>query len=173
MTLIMLLSAKQWNLFLILPELNKNIKICYVNTTWIDMGCSRGLKDFLYSKNLASPRVQTVLTSAIFLAMNMGYKKIFLTGADHSWHEKMVLGQDNVLYVKVEHFYAEENLPLRPFFSNPEETEVFKTHELFYALSLIFESHHEVAQYAQYVKAKVFNTSKKTYIDAYERRLLL
>jgi hypothetical protein len=168
-TLIMPASAKRWNWFSTLPKLNKNIQLCYVNTTWVHPDCSRGLRNFLYKMNLAAPRAQTVLIGATFLAINMGYKKIFLTGADHSWHENIVLGQDNVLCVKVEHFYAEDDLPLRPFYSNPEETETFKTHELFKALSLIFQGHHEVAQYAKFVGASVYNASKKTFIDAYER----
>lgn len=167
MTIIMPLCAKQWNWFMDLPKLNKNIKICHVNTTMVD--CSKSLKNFLYSKNLAMPPAVNTLVGALFLAVNLGCKKIFLVGADHSWHENIFVGEDNVLYLKDEHFYFENNVSLDPLLLGPEETEKVKIHVLFKALSQAFEAYQEIAKYAEYVGAKIYNASKKTYIDAFER----
>jgi len=166
-TMIMPLVAREWNWFIDLPKLNKNINICYVNWTRID--CSKNLRNFLYKNNIAMPRVVNVLINALVIAINMGYRKIYLMGADHSWHENICLGNDNVVYCKAEHFYPEEELSLKPVFRDPEETRRYKMHELFHDLSLTFEGHQEVAEYAEFMRAKIYNVSKKSYIDAYER----
>lgn len=170
MTIIIPLLAKQWNWFMDLPKLNKNIKICYVN--WTRVECSKSLRNFLYSKNLAMPRIVNVLINALILGINMGYKKIFLVGADHSWHETIFLGKDNVVYWKSEQFYSKNSLSLKPAFKDPEETKKYKMHELLHVLSLTFEGHQQVAEYAEFAGAKIYNVSKKSYIDAYERYYL-
>jgi hypothetical protein len=167
MTIIMPLSAKQWSWFKELPNLNKNIRICYVNWTRID--CSKSLRNFMYSRDLAMPRCANVLINAIFLAINMGYKKIFLAGADHSWHEDIFVGDDNVVYRKGEYCYSEGKVSLKPAFKNLEGTQVYKLHELFQLFSLTFKGHQEIEEYARFAGAKVYNISKKSYIDAYER----
>lgn len=169
-TIIMPLVAKQWSWFIDLPKLNKNINFCYVNLTRIF--CSKSLRYFLYSKNLAMPRCVNVLINAAILAINMGYKKIFLVGADHSWHESIIIGEDNVVYYKNEHCYSGNNISLSPFFTDVEEIKKHKIHEFFHILSLMFEGHQDVAEYAKYAGAKVYNVSKKSYIDAYERLTL-
>lgn len=167
MTIVMPSFAKRWNWFIGLPKLNKNINVCYANLTRVY--CSKNLKFFLYSRNLASPRCSNVLVNSTLFAINMGYKKIFLVGADHSWHENIFLGKDNVLYLKRKHFYPEVNQSIQPLFKNPEETQIYKLHEYFRALSIAFEGHQEVSEYAKLAGAKVYNASKKSYIDAYER----
>lgn len=167
MTIIMPLCARQWNRFIDLPKWNRNIKLCYINPTTVN--CSKSLRNFLYSKNLAMPRAQTVLIGALFLALNLGFKKVFLVGADHSWHENIHLGEDNTLYMKNEHFYFEKNLSLTPLFLDPQCTEKTKVHVFFNALSRAFEAHQQLAEYAKFIGAEIWNASKKTYIDAYER----
>lgn len=172
MTIVMPVYARRWNWFQSLPEINANIKLFYVNSNAVNSGASVALRNKLYRMNLAMPQAQTVLVGMAFWAINMGYKNISFVGADHSWHENVVVGKDNVLYERASHFYEEDKMSLRPLYSDPEETHIFKVHEFFHALSLIFEGHHEVAAYADSVGAKIFNISGKTYIDAYERRSL-
>lgn len=167
MTLIMPISARRWSWFSDLPRLNKNISICYVNCTRVDY--SKNLRNFLYSRNLAMPRVFNVLIPALILTINMGYKKIFFTGADHSWHEDIYIGSDNVVRMKLPHFYPEKNLALKPIFKDIGETEIFKMHELLNIFAVTFEGHHQVAEYAKFSGADIYNISRKSYIDAYER----
>ena len=167
-TIIMPLAAKKWNWFMDLPMLNKNVKICCVNTTVVN-NCSRRVRNFLYKRDLAMPRPQTVLVGALFLALNLGYRKIFIVGADSSWHENFFLGEDNIVYSKNEHFYHEKNLSYSPMLLSPEETENVKMHVFFNALSQAFEGYQHVEEYASSIGAKIYNASKKTYIDAFER----
>jgi hypothetical protein len=115
------------------------------------------------------PRCVNVLINAIFLAINMGYKEIFLVGADHSWHEDIFVGTDNQVFRKGVYFYSDDNPSFIPAFKGPEENKKFKMHELFRLISLVFEGHQEMAEYAKFSGAKVYNVSKKSYIDAYER----
>ena len=117
MTIVMPFEARKWSWFKDVPSLNKNISLAYINVTSVDRRCSPVLKNFLYRLNWATPHPQTVLISAIFLSINMGYGKIFLVGADHSWHENLVVGEDNVVYTRLDHFFDKQKVSLRPFFS--------------------------------------------------------
>jgi hypothetical protein len=167
LTIIMPLVAKRWNWFIDLPGQNKNIRIQYVNSTIIN--CSTQLRRFLFKHNLAMPRVVNVLVGVIFLAINMGYKKIYLVGADHSWHENIYLDDDNVLHLKYTHFYSKESAPLKPLLLGPEETKHVTMHIFFNALAQKFEGYQQVEDYSKFAGAKIYNASKKTYIDAFER----
>ena len=46
------------------------------------------LNHWLYNKGLAMPQSQNVLVGSLFTAIGLGYKKIYLFGADHTFHEQ-------------------------------------------------------------------------------------
>ena len=46
---------------------------------------------------------------------------------------------------------------------------VFKMHEFLDALSITFRGYFILKDYADYLGAKIYNCSKKSYIDAFER----
>ena len=66
---------------------NKNIKLAFINLTPIE-GFD-WFKFYCYKHNLGSVRPYNVLLPSILLALNLGFKNIKITGADHSWHEEV------------------------------------------------------------------------------------
>ena len=109
------------------------------------------------------------MVAAIFLAINLGYARIYLHGADHSWHEDLVLNEENIVCIKDRHFYDKGEVALTPWRIGDKNGTTWKMHEILMALSKKFQGYHVLAEYASYRKAKIYNASKKTYIDAFER----
>jgi hypothetical protein len=103
------------------------------------------------------------------LALNLKYKKIYLLGADHSWHESIYVGDDNILYLKNKRFNDDGAKKLSPFYGDIKETKPYKMGNLLRDLSRMFSAYMELEEYAKSLKAKIYNASAKTYIDAFER----
>jgi hypothetical protein len=173
-------SKTTWRMLLLLPckarnalnwhdifQHNRNINICFFNST--PLYGLKYLMNTLYSRNLGMPPAQNVLVAAIFVAINMGYKKIYLFGADHSWHEELILNDDNVVCLKDKHFYDDRESRIKPWQKGDRSGTTFKMHEIFDALSRMFEGYQYLAAYANVKKCKIFNASKRTYIDAFEK----
>lgn len=163
-----------WNMTLYVPHQakrviesefeNSNISICYINSNPV-VGYEF-IRNFIYRMNIGMPPAYNVLIAAIFCAIKSGYKYIYIYGADHSWHEEIIVGNDNVLYVKQKHFY-DEDLALSPM--NKGWEAVFRVHEAFLRWGNVFYSYVLLDSFAKHVGCKVYNLTKKTYIDSFER----
>lgn len=146
---------------------NKNIEIHYFNSLAID-----GLEPFiylLYKYNLGMPQAQNVLVAAIFIAINMGYKKIYLYGADHSWHENLSVNNENVVCLIHNHFDNNTKNNLVPWKKGDNSGETWKLHEIFTFLSKMFGGYQILEEYSKYMGVDIYNASKKTNIDAFKR----
>ena len=176
-------KATNWPLLLFLPHIaktdrgwkrlsnfnNSNITICYYYHNGIGSNVYTSIRHFLYKYNAGTPSVYNVLIPTIFLATNLGYKKIFLFGADHSWFEQIFVGSDNVLYKKDEHFYNKQENKIPIYKAVPRCNEVFKVYEICDIWSDIFEGYIILEEYARQKGVKIYNASSKSYIDAFER----
>lgn len=175
-----LIQKTKWSMILFLPRQaqrniefkeislkNSNINVVFINNTLIDGFAS--FRHLIYKLNLGMPRVQNILVAGIFLMLNLGYKKIYTIGADHSWHEDLILDNDNRVYLKLGHCYDENEIDYVPFFMDAQEKHTFKMHEVFEALTATFKGYFYLKQYADYLQATIINASDKTYIDAFER----
>lgn len=147
---------------------NRKVRIHFFNA--IPISGFKALNHFLYKYNFGMPHAQNVLVAAIFIAINAGYKNIFLHGADHSWHEDIAVNDENIVCYKNKHFYDEtENVSLTPWEKGDISGVTWKMHELLSALAKMFEGYHYVKAYADYRYARVFNASHKSHIDAFQR----
>jgi len=168
--ILMPVQAKQWNHFMGLPELNENIEIYYFNCNTVSG--EPAIRNYLYDTNKAMPFSYNTLCASIYLGVLLGHKKIYVDGADHSWHEDITVGDDNKLYWRNPHFFDGREPELRPIYVDSYEKVTFKMHEILHSLSLMFQGYQGVEEYAKYRKAKVYNISSKSYIDAFERQRL-
>jgi hypothetical protein len=141
-----------------------NIRVVYYNNVPV-----AGPKRFayaLYRFGVGAPHIQNVLVASLFLALRMGYKNVVLLGADHSWHQTLVLDAANQICVKDEHFY-DSDAELKPFGEGR-----FNMHMLFTAFGKMFEGYCRIEDYSQYLGARIYNASSLTFIDAFQRRSL-
>ena len=176
-----LIKKTTWTVYLLVPhlakqspkfrELNKhnpNIKINYFNYTVYRGFKSIGYK--LYKNNIAMIQSQNVLVGSLFLALNIGFKEIYLFGADHTWHETLYVNDENIVCLKHLHFYDGKEKPdYRPFYKGIHLKETFNMYEVFTTFAKIFYGYMQVNEYAEFRKAKIYNASEVSYIDAFER----
>jgi hypothetical protein len=156
-------GAREWNFAIDLPNHNPNIKIGYFNNSLDDSS----FKFDKYKSNLAMPLSQTVTVAALFLSLNLGFKRNYLVGVDMSLHVNVFVNEENVVCNREQHFYDKGEAKVKPFINTLQET--IKMDLLFYRLSLMFKGFLEMEEYSKFLGAKVYNLSKDSFIDAFER----
>tara|TARA_R110001592_G_scaffold246740_1_gene508692 strand:- start:4745 stop:5602 length:858 start_codon:yes stop_codon:yes gene_type:complete len=163
------LNKVSWEMYLLIPSsknksltlsriTNKNIKFIFMNTTPVNG--SKSISHFLYKNNVGMPRCQNVLNLAIFSAINLGYKNVYLYGADHSWTKDLFVNEQNEVCYGDRHIYK------------PDLTIIKKEntiHDLLMLFSHMFKSHKQLRNYADSVDCSIYNYTKESFIDAYKR----
>lgn len=157
--------AKKSTYFLGLEKIhsNSNLHIHYFNPTPVE-----GFESFkfaLFKSNFGMPRPHNVLLPALFLMLNSGIRTIYITGADHSWHETIKI-TSNGPQVDHSHFYdqKEERFPMFKLDGKP-----YFIHDMFRKWYLAFKGYHELNSYASHLGASILNASERSYIDAFPR----
>lgn len=167
-----------WEIKLVIPfgafksgvfqkEFNENVHIKLIPINYVSFTGFSTLKFFLYKNNLAMPHPQNVVIAAIFHGLNMGYKKLVLFGVDHNWTKFIRVNRENQVCFCDNHFYDTEKSKLVPWLTIYNEQ--YKMHELLFDLAKMFAGYHELKRYADYVEATIFNCSKDSFIDAFQR----
>lgn len=164
------LSKVDWKFYLILPqhfrnariikdleELNFQGKIIRYNNIPLK---SKGLianKLMHFGLGIATP--ESVIISAIALSINFGFKKVFLTGVEHSWVKEIEVDSKNKVSYTLKHFYKGDKA-----YSSPYTMAQFMTSQY-----RLFSSHERIANYARFKDVEVINTTKDSLIDAYAK----
>lgn len=181
-TLNALTEKTTWPLQLLVPQMAAKSKkfemVCKKNPnlqlTYFNYSVFKGFRNigyWLFSKNLAMPQAQNVVVAALFLSINLGFKEVFLFGADHSWHQHLHIDDSNKLFLKHIHFYDnEEKVSFVPLVRAIHLTETIKTQELFTNLAKMFSGYDALESYANYRNCKIYNASEISFIDAFERK---
>lgn len=171
----------KWDLILFVPAifkksarlqnlLSKNsfIKAYYFNTAPIegfDYFCN-----WCFSKGLGMSRPHNVLIPAIMNTISLGYKNIYILGADHSWLGEISVTNENIPLVNQKHFYDENE-------SQPAKMQDYikrhrHLHEILYKFYLSFKGYWEIKRFAESKNISIFNASEFSMIDAFVRKKL-
>lgn len=159
-----------WNMNLFVPyegymklskvlESNELIKIVPYNRTPVTGNAK--ISHFLYRKNLGMPKPSNVLNAAIFLGLNLGYKKIYLYGADHSWISDLFVDENNDICCYENHFY-----------DNTRTSSKMSKGSLSLGLKSIvdaFESYKLLDIYAKRMNSRIINKTKGSFIDIFDK----
>ncbi|MBL7890819.1 MAG: DUF115 domain-containing protein [Bacteroidia bacterium] len=183
-TLKAITEKTDWPMYLLVPQAatksvafqnivakNKNVILTPFNYT-VFKGYEKAAFWF-YRKNLAMPQSLNVAITALFLSINLGFKEVYLLGADHTWHENLHMSDDNVLHTKVTHFYEnDQEIKYIPFLKagNPNVTQ--KAHEFFDIWSRTFSAYMILERYSKFHHCKIYNASEVSFIDAFTRKKL-
>lgn len=175
-----LVEKTNWQMMLLIPfqakgsdfnkrvSVNSQITFIYYNNTPVE-----GIKfvsHFLFKLNLGMPRPHNVLIPSIFLALNLGFEKITIFGADHSWHEEIKIDETNRVTVNHEHFYDGQSVCLPMYKLDGKE---YYIHDIFRKLHYAFKGYFVLRDYSEHLNAKILNASSKSYIDAFERTIIV
>lgn len=125
------------------------------------------VKRLFYRLGLGMPRPQNVLVAALFLLLKGGARRLYLSGAEHTWHQSLHLTEDNVLHV-VHASGGAGSDKMVPFYK-VEGKEVFTVPEIFAAWAAVHESYHDLHAWAGDLGATIENVTPNSFIDAFRR----
>lgn len=142
---------------------NNKIDVIPVSTTLF--GGFKSLKYRYYKRGMAVPSFVNITIMALFLALNMGCKKIYLYGVDHTFLREIAVDDDNVLCSYDKHFYGDRLRKIQPL----EDGTYMRMADFVYDKYLTFIEHDNIRGYADYLGAEIINCTRCSCIDSYTR----
>lgn len=127
------------------------------------------LENAAFRSGLGMPRPRNVLIPALMIAISLGYKIIYVAGADHSWMKTLEVTEDNTVVSVQPHFYAEaadEKARVTSVYRN------IHLHEVIHSFYVAFRSYFTIERYARTRGVRIINVTPGSYIDAFERASL-
>lgn len=163
------LQAVDWPMTLFLPvkKAFPNLRVEYFPMTAVE-GAS-WLENAAYAARRGMPRPRNVLIPSIMIGIWLGYKEIYIVGADHSWPSTVRVNERNEVVSLQPHFYKED----------ARETERIRTvylniplHSLLESWRVAFHSYHQIQRWAQKIGVHIYNATPESFIDAFQRKSL-
>jgi len=158
-------AARKYNRWQKIIDGNKNISVHYYNKTPIEG--FKSFKKWSFNKKLGMARPQNVLIPCISIMIWLGYKKIYLWGADHSWLKEISVDENNNALVNQKHFYDEGET--KPETMKKGGKGKRKLHEILYKFMISFREYFDILDYAKDNNAEILNCTKGSFIDAFDR----
>lgn len=170
------IAAVDWPMTLIVPRkqagrlpeavrANKHLAVACVNPVAVEGW--RWLESMAYSSGLGMPRPRNVLIPAIMAAIVMGYREIYLCGADHSWLKTISVDDDNCVVSIQPHFYKDDERELK---RQRKDYMKYPLHQILESFSIAFASYHRIRRFALAHGIRIYNSTPSSYIDAFERQ---
>lgn len=170
------LEAVDWPMTLFVPANVKKSVVSFSNRNltvkrYNAVGAEgfRWFTRLAFNCRLAMPRPRNVMIPSIMVGIWMGYKNIYLTGADHSWLKTLSVNEDNDVVSIQPHFYKEDK---RESVRAVSQFKGVKLHELLQSFCIAFRSYFGVADFAACRGVNVYNSTPGSFIDAFPRRPL-
>jgi hypothetical protein len=124
------------------------------------------LRRIYYDRGLGMPRPRNVLIPAIMVAMQAGFRHIYIAGADHSWLRTISVNDRNEVVSIQPHFYKEDDKEQSRVLSVYRNV---RLHEVLQSFYVAFRSYHEIADYARRIGVEIINITPGSFIDAFPR----
>lgn len=134
-----------------------------------------GVEGFEWIENCAfasgrgMPRPRNVLIVSLMVALKMGYKEIYLVGADHSWTKTLDVTEENIVVSVQPHFYKDNETERKRSASVYRNVRV---HEIMYSFYVAFKSYFAIERFARKKGVDIYNATPGSFIDAFRRRQL-
>lgn len=130
----------------------------------------RWLENAAFNSGRGMPRPRNVLIPAIMVGISLGFREIYIIGADHTWTRTLEVDSDNCVISVQPHFYKdnnEEQVRVKSVYRN------VCLHEILLSMHLAFKSYHTIARYAEDKGIRIFNSTPDSFIDAFPRKKLI
>lgn len=173
-----LVKSVDWEMTLVVPDvarrsefvahigLNNNIHVLYYNSR-LGMDWTTKIEMWMVKRQWISPPAWTVANLSVGLGVVMGYREVWLLGADTSMHTMMRVDQvTNELYLENSHFYGDNKEKVRKsgIYDNPSTVASWLS-----AISKMFAGYERIRSLADYCGVKVVNASSYSWIDSLDR----
>lgn len=144
---------------------NSNIVVRY--TPIVTYNGIKAFENWFIKKGLCNFITINVCIGALSAAMSIGYKRIYLLGADHDWIHKVVVDDHNNLVMEDNHSYEIEKKAI--VLTHMDGSKEY-LHELLYYNAIGFREYWKIAKYADKEGIEIYNATPSSYIDAFPRR---
>ncbi|MDE6535527.1 MAG: hypothetical protein K2K82_05890 [Muribaculaceae bacterium] len=146
---------------------NKNIRIQRFPLKAME-GPGR-FRRLMFSLRLGMPRPRNVLIPSIMIGIWLGFKEIYICGADHTWIKTLSVNDRNEVISVQPHFYKEDDRELErqrvDYLSIP-------LHQILESQSIAFRAYHTIQDYASRRDINIYNATPGSFIDAFTRKQL-
>ena len=115
------------------------------------------------------PRPRNVLIPSLMIALWLGYRTIYVVGADHTWTRTLSVDDENHVVSVQPHFYADNTHEKQRISATYHHVRI---HEILRSFSIAFASYHAIARYAASIGATIINATPGSFIDAFPRGAL-
>lgn len=146
---------------------NRNVDVEYFNPVGTEG--FKWLTDMAYRTGRGMPRPRNVMIPAIMIAILLGYKEIYLAGADHSWMKTISVDEQNRVISVQPHFYKDNDAERERVTTTYMN---YRLHDIVNSFYVAFKAYHEIAAYATTHGIHIYNSTPESFIDAFERRPL-
>lgn len=137
---------------------NPRIKVVPYNATRV-LGY-KWFQNYMYSHLQGLPTSRNVLISALEILISLGYKKIYLYGAELSWTRTMDVDIDNgMMFFNDGHFYDKSSIR---YFGKGGYKWWLE------AIVEMLDGVEQIAYYAEYKGCKVVNRTPRSFLDSFE-----
>lgn len=171
------LDAADWPLILHLPgHMAKRPKVCeWASKSGLhilrpfNMVAAEGyprFNRFLFGRGLAMPRPRNVLIPSLMVGLRMGYRRIVIVGADHTWTRTLSVDDQNRVVSIQPHFYKDNDKEQERVASVYRDV---RLHEVLGSMAIAFRSYHAIADYAARCGVSILNATPGSFIDAFPR----
>lgn len=130
---------------------------------------ARKLESWAYSARRGMPRPRNVLIPSIMIGVWLGFKEIYLAGADHSWMKTLSVTEQNEVVSVQPHFYADDTAELQRI----RVTQLnMQLHEQLWHWCVAFRSYHQIRRWTDKIGVRIYNATPGSFIDAFPRKCL-
>lgn len=127
------------------------------------------LENMAFNHKRGMPRPRNVLIPSIMVGAWLGYGKIYLLGADHSWLKTLDVTEDNRVVSVQPHFYKEDEREEKRIRADYVGR---RLHEVLESMQIAFRSYHRIDQWTRKNGICIYNATPGSMIDAFERKPL-
>lgn len=120
----------------------------------------------MFDHRKGMPRPRNVLIPSIMIGIWLGYSRICLLGADHSWLSTLSVNESNEVVSIQPHFYKEDDKEQRRI---RQEYVRHPLHEVLESMMIAFRSYHRIQRYAASRGVEIVNATPASMIDAFPR----
>lgn len=171
------INAVDWEMSLLIPvkfrKLTKRFKFNpHISMKFFNLTPVEGLqvvRNVFYDLGLGMPRPRNVLIPSIMLAIRLGYGKIYIAGADHSWTQTLWVNDKNQVVSIQPHFYEDNDSEKKRVAT---EYHKYPLHQILQSLYIAFRSYFDIATYARHRNVEIVNITPDSFIDAFPRMKL-
>lgn len=129
------------------------------------------IRMYVYKKGWGNGEFGTVVINAIYIAIVLGYKELYLYGIDHNFFDGLHVTNENVLCYMDTHFYDDKKVNLKPMISHHNGiVEPFTMQDFLVEKLDVFTGHFIMNEFAKYMGCKIYNSTLNSMVDTYTRK---